>query len=126
MSRRTKKAEFRSGLESRVVRDLKRRRAKFSYESTSLEWFPKPRWYTPDIEITPTFFVEIKGKFTSADRSKMLQVKEAHPEIRIAFLFQRNNFIRKGSKTTYAMWARQHGFEWHIGERIPDKWLTTL
>ena len=89
--------------------------------------------YTPDFRVTirkPTpktkgkiFYIEFKGVLDLATRSKMKLVKEQHPTLDIRFVFQSaSNKIRKGSKTTYGMWADQHGFKW-ADNTIPKEWL---
>ena len=36
---------------------------------------------------------------------------------------KRNNFIRRGSSTTYGMWCDKNGFPWCVGESVPKEWL---
>jgi Phage endonuclease I len=78
------------------------------------------RTYTPDFAIG-TILIETKGRFTSADRSKMLAVKAAHLELDIRLLFMRDQPIRKGSKTRYSDWCVKHGFQYAIGA-VPPEW----
>ena len=53
----------------------------------------------------------------------MSLIKKQYPELDIRFVFMNaNNKIYKGSKTTYAMWANKHGFEW-AEKNIPEEWL---
>lgn len=82
--------------------------------------------YKPDFRITDTMYIEAKGKFVAADRQKMLLVKEQHPNLKICILFQ-NAFekIRKGSKTTYAMWCDKHGIEWSH-KIIKKEWINEV
>lgn len=83
--------------------------------------------YTPDfIFERPSgirMVVEAKGRFTSQDRTKMLQVMRSNPVEDIRFIFQRDNPIRKGSTTRNSDWALKNGFKFAIGEEIPDEWL---
>lgn len=99
-------------------------------------------WYTPDFIIpvrgdstlqsgvqckrddadSKLLIVEAKGRFTSVDRTKMKQVKEAHPEEDIRFVFMSNNKIHKNSDMRYGDWCDRHGFPWAIGD-IPNEWL---
>lgn len=82
------------------------------YESRRLPYV-KPHTYTPDFTVTPTAFFELKGLFSAADRTKTLLVREQNPGTKIFFVFQ-NPHLKLGpkSKTTYAAWCEQHGFEW--------------
>jgi hypothetical protein len=81
--------------------------------------------YTPDFVFDPDLpsVVEAKGRFTSADRSKMLAVKRDNPTAVIRLIFQRNERIKAGVEFRNGDWADKHGFEWFAGERIPDHWL---
>src|SRR3990167_6851155 len=120
-------SKFRSKFESHVAQVFRRRKAKFKYEPYRLP-FTQPaikRHYTPDFELLDTgVIVECKGKLTSEDRKKLLWVKETYPDLPIVILFMRaRNTIRKGSKTTYASWATENGFDWADWEDgIPEKW----
>ena len=47
-----------------------------------------------------------------ATQKKMKFIREQYPKQRIVFIFMNSqNKIRKGSKTTYEMWAKKQGFE---------------
>ena len=83
--------------------------------------------YTPDFKITKKngryFYIEYKGVLDVATRNKMKRIKLQHPRLDIRFVFQKaSNKIRRGSKTTYGMWADQWGFPWADNE-IPKGWL---
>jgi hypothetical protein len=73
-------------------------------------------WYTPDFRLTNGLYVETKGRFTAADRRKMLAVIEAHPDDRFVMLFMRDNKIHKNSKTMYSDWCMEHDVDFAIGE----------
>lgn len=98
------------------------------YEADTFNFHVKEvRKYTPDWTIHlpdgRQMYIEYKGVLDVATRKKMLLIKEQYPDIDIRFVFQRGaNFIRKGSKTTYMMWAKQHGFPCADGS-IPKSWL---
>lgn len=116
---------YRSNFERRFAEQLAERHVTFSYETTELEYLIPARsaTYHPDFVLANGIIIETKGRLSYYDRIKMLLVKESHPELDIRFVFQRpNNKIRKGSDTTYAMWAEAHGFKWS-SERIPDSWI---
>lgn len=125
MARPTKKSTgTRSGFEARIHRDLHERGVPFAYEPRGSRLpYRVMRHYLPDFVLPNGVHVEAKGWFKPADRSKMLAVREAHPDIDIRFLFQRaSNTLSGSSTTTYAAWATKHGFPWAEG-RIPDDWL---
>lgn len=125
--RRTAKAVggFRSGLERDIAGDLAARGVPFEYEKVKLEYRPqKVQKYTPDFELPNGILIEAKGYFTSADRTKHLDVKAANPDADIRFVFQRAaTRLSKTSSTTYGQWATKHGFKWADGGRIPESWL---
>ena len=119
---------YRSGLEDAISRQISDAGIDVLYECERINytWPERSSTYCPDFKLPKPggfFFLETKGRFCVSDRSKMLLVKEQHPDIDIRLLFQNPNAkLYKGSKTTYAMWADKHGFQW-AAKRIPDDWL---
>lgn len=128
-ARRTVQA-WRSGLEESNAAFLQSRDIPYTYEQRKLKYLPvvKMRTYTPDFEFKSrsgkTIIVETKGYWTPADRQKMLDVIQQHPDLDIRMVFQNpNQKIRKGSKTSYAEWCQKYlGIPWAKG-CIPDSWL---
>ena len=99
------------------------------YEPESFKYVLPDRKYTPDFKVARNdgsyFYVEFKGWLRPEDRTKMKAFKASHPNVDVRFVFlNANKPITKNSKTTYAMWAEQHGFMWAQKE-IPDEWLWT-
>lgn len=99
----------------------------WQYEPESFQWIPPRKKYTPDFKILRKngsyFFVEFKGYLRPTDRTKMREIKKQYPDLDIRFVFMRaNKKLYKGSKTTYAEWAENHGYLWAEG-RIPEAWL---
>ena len=68
------------------------------------------RRYTPDwILPQQAIMIEAKGRFTKADRDKMLLVKNQWPDLDIRLVFM--SLTAKVTKAmTVADWAKQHGF----------------
>lgn len=116
--------KYRSMFEINIAKSLAERGVTFEYETKRLTYIPKPRTYTPDFYLVETgIYVEAKGHLDRGDRTKMILIKAQYPELDIRFVFMNaNNKIYKGSKTTYAMWADKHGFEW-AEKNIPVEWL---
>lgn len=110
-----------SAFESRLMDELGD--YAYGYESIKLE-YTKAHKYVPDfILFEPCIVVEAKGLFDLEDRSKMVAVKKAYPDLDIRFIFQNaNTKLHKGSKVTYGMWAEKHGFKYASGS-IPTAWL---
>jgi hypothetical protein len=89
----------------------------WDYESERLPYTLENN-YVPDYS-RGQVIVEAKGRFTGADRRKMLRVKEAHPARDIRLCFMRDNKLYKGSKTTYTQWAAKHGFKCSVFPKLP-------
>ena len=115
---------YRSGLEDVISEDLKKRGVDFGYETVKIKWqLIESKTYTPDFILPNGIIIESKGRFVPDDRKKHLKVREQNPELDIRFVFSNSrNKIRKGSKTTYAMWCEKNNFL-YADKRIPDKWI---
>lgn len=115
-ARATEKAlGYRSGFEAKFAEQLKTNGLKAGYEQDKVK-FTQPsceRTYTPDWTIREGVYIETKGRFTGADRKKLLWVRESNPDITIYMLFMRSTVtLSKTSKTTYGDWCDKHGIEW--------------
>lgn len=123
------KARYRSRLEERIADQLDEAGISFQYENRKVKYTVPARHatYTPDFDLGP-YLIEAKGYFRSAaDRQKLVLVKRDNPDVQIRLVFQKaNNPIYKGSPTTYAKWAEDHGFQWADGGVIPDEWLKEI
>lgn len=120
---------WRSGLEEKTAEFLTGLGVPFEYEQTKLSYsVEEVRSYTPDFRLPQNgVIIETKGRFVTADRKKMKTVKKQYPHLDIRLLFSNPNArISKTSKTTYAMWAEQHGFPWAKGPKVPLEWLEPL
>ena len=115
---------YRSGLEDVISKDLKDRGVDFGYETVKINWkLVENKTYTPDFILPNGIIIESKGRFVPDDRKKHLKVREQNPDLDIRFVFSNSkNKIRKGSKTTYAMWCEKNNFL-YADKRIPDEWL---
>jgi hypothetical protein len=131
---------MRSKFEVQIAKELDDAGIKYEYEAIQLEYEEPLRknlaqcgecgstdlvrtgWYTPDFLLSSGIIIETKGRFTAADRRKMLAVIEAHPKERIVMLFMRDNKIHKNSKTHYSDWCMSHDIEYAIGHPLKE-WL---
>ena len=120
---------WRSGLEESLAAYLDERNIPYQYEENKLVYTVPQRQatYTPDFYVTTrsgkVIIIETKGRFVTADRQKMLLVKEQHPDLDIRFVFSNpNSRISKKSKTTYAAWCEKHGFL-YAAKVAPEEWL---
>lgn len=123
-----KKHGFRSGLEDRFIQELEEYGLEPNYEAKKFEYIiPESKHnYTPDFPLSPHIVIETKGRWVVEDRQKMLLIKEQYPEIdfRIVF-YNANQKIKKGSKTSYAMWCDKHGIKW-ANKTIPPEWVEEI
>lgn len=107
---------FKSKLEEKVWAVLKKNFPSVKYEPQKYKFIQPEieRTYIPDFKTgRSNIYIEAKGKLDLDTRKKMLWFRDSNPNIRIVFLFQNpDNKITKRSKTTYAMWATDNGFEW--------------
>jgi hypothetical protein len=122
--------EYRSRLEKKVAEQLEKEGVSFDYESVKLKFEIPARMagYTPDFPCSGDIILEVKGYFRSAsDRQRLVLVKEQHPNLDIRLVFQdANKPIYKGSKTTYAKWAEDHGFPWTTKGIVPAAWIKQM
>jgi hypothetical protein len=127
---------FRSTLEEKVADQLSRAGVKYEYEKLILR-FTIPAFearYKPDFVCGP-IIIEAKGRFGHAKsdangaeaRQRLILAKEQNPlsDIRIVFQDARKP-IYKGSKTTYAKWATDHGFKFSDKGRVPPEWIEEI
>lgn len=118
---------FRSGLEEKVAAQLVSNGIDPKFETIKLPYtLHKNCNYTPDFPVGKRIIIETKGRFQTADRMKMLLVKEQHPEYEFRFVFTNpNQKISKVSKTTYATWCDKNGFKWAKG-LVPLEWIEEI
>lgn len=123
-----KSPKFRSGFEKSVYEQLVEAGIDPEYEAKRIpfEQPAKQRTYHTDFTFkTSDIIIESKGRWTRADREKILLIKRSNPELDLRLLFQRDNKITRTSKTTYSMWARKHGITCAVGT-IPERWIEDI
>ena len=104
--------------------------ATISYETETLPYVlpVKPHKYKPDFIVrfndnrNRTIYIETKGYFRPADRTKFLAVRNSNPGIDLRLVFQKDKPISKKSKTMYSVWCKKHGIIYSIGI-IPNDWF---
>jgi len=121
---------FRSGFECEVAYKLHAGGIKFTYESDILDFYAPTRnglcldcnssnigsrcKYLVDFTIYgdsgDIIFIETKGRLTSKDRTKYVNIKNSNPDIDLRFLFQSDNWLTKTKTKRYSQWATQKGF----------------
>lgn len=116
---------YRSMFEAAVAKALRALKVPVHYETLKLVYTVPERTatYTPDFVLPNGVIIECKGRFTAADRKKMLLVIRSNPDKDIRMLFQNaRTKINKGSKTTYAMWCDKNKIKWTEGS-VPPQWV---
>jgi hypothetical protein len=116
---------FRSGLEEQNANVIVNAGEKLRFEDIKIPYVvpESDHTYTPDFVLENGIIAETKGKLEQRDRVKHLLIQEQWPGLDIRFVFQRpHDPIRKGSKTTYAMWCDKHNIKWS-SKIIPAHWF---
>ena len=143
-TKRINKKDFRSNFEYQFAVFLRKNETSFQYETLKLPWNKKitsafcgecksnnvyqRKIYTPDFILSNGMVIETKGRFTSAMRTKMLAVIEAHTDKDIRMVFMRDNTIKAKRYSSYSNWCKYHGVKFHVVEdpknpTIPKTWL---
>ena len=118
------RAGYRSGLEEDIAAYLESKGIQYEYEKHRIPWVDlKNRNYTPDFLLWNGIIVETKGRFTSEDRRKHLEVRKQHPHLDIRFVFSNSRSkLYKGAVSSYADWCKRHNFV-YADKTIPEEWL---
>lgn len=119
---------WRSGLEETIINQLVDNGIEPNYEAVKLKYIvpETEHTYTPDFPVSKKIVIETKGLWDVADRMKMLLVIKQHPEIDFRLVFSNaNKKIKKGSKTSYAMWCDKNGIKW-AHKSIPKEWIEEI
>ena len=104
--------KFKSKLEQNFSNTLSELGHATLYEPDKFSYV-KTHTYCPDFKIADNLYVETKGRFSGADRTKMVLAREQNPDLVVILGFQNPHLtLSKASKTTYAMWAEKNGFPW--------------
>jgi len=115
---------YRSRFEFDFATYLDNNNIKFEYEPRKIKYVPKEKSYTPDFYLVDyDMFIETKGRFIEADRTKHKLIAKQHPDIDIRFMFQNPRVkLSKKSKATYADWCEKNDFLYCTKE-LPYTWV---
>lgn len=106
---------YRSKFEADFAKTLKANKLTADYEQDKLK-YEQPastHTYTPDWTIREGIYIETKGRFTGADRKKMLWLRDSNPGVTVYMLFMRSKVtLSKASKTTYGDWCDKNNIIW--------------
>jgi hypothetical protein len=60
-------------------------------------------------------------------RQRLILAKQQNPALDIRIVFENASLpINKGSPTTYAKWAEDHGFKWADKGVVPASWIKEM
>ena len=121
--------KLKSNLELQVLKGLKSYSGKnkytIEYETENLD-YKLLKHYVPDFILKfkngRKIYIEVKGYLRSEDRTKLLAVKESHPQLDLRIIFAKDNKLNSRSRTRYSDWATRNNFVFSIGT-IPEKWF---
>lgn len=118
---------FRSGLEERIAKQLTEAGIDPKFETIKLPYREeKNHTYIPDFPVGKRIIIETKGRFLTADRMKMLMVRDQHPEYEFRFVFTNSHAkISKVSQTTYGRWCEKNGFK-YADKVVPKEWIEEI
>jgi hypothetical protein len=126
--RSRKDREHRSNLETQVEEALLAQGYAPQYEPEKFGYVLH-RQYRPDFKVGDVY-VEVKGWWPPAERTKFLAVIMNNPGLPIFVALQRPFMtLSKQSKTTYAQWCTKHGVAWCPIPIPPDfikQWMDGL
>ena len=122
--KKSRESGFRSGLEEKVAKQIKKANNKLRYESVKIKWVDFAiRSYTPDFILDNGIIIEVKGFWSVSDRKKHVKVKEQHSDLDIRIVFENSiRKIRKGANTTYGMWCEKNEILFY-DRIIPLVWM---
>jgi predicted nuclease of restriction endonuclease-like RecB superfamily len=120
---------YRSRVEGDVAVALASRGLHAEYEAERFSYVVKLH-YTPDFKIhgpAGHFYLEVKGRYTSRDRTKTLEFIRSYPDERLLVALQ-NPYgkLNKKSSTTYVDWCDKYRVPWCPIPIPPDfleQWL---
>ena len=120
--KRARPGPYRSQLEEDIGADLVKLGHVADYEPDKFE-YTLHRKYTPDFRVGD-FYIEVKGWFSASDRSKLLAVFKANPDLPLFVALQMpRQRLNAKSKTTVAQWCDKHHIKW-CPTPIPADFLT--
>ena len=133
---------YRSKFETDVAKQLEEAGVKFEYETEKYSYRElvsnaecvdcggshviKFHEYTPDFVIDNTTIVlEAKGRWTAADRKKIVSVCESNPGLDLRMVFQRDQKVTPNRAKKYSEWCEERGITYCVKE-VPQEWLTKI
>lgn len=135
-------APYRSKFEFDIAEDLTSRGIKFEYEPHKVAFSRKAyrgecldcgstnvgvsAMYLPDFLLPNGIYIEAKGRFTSKDRTKTLDILASNNDItrinyRILFMQDKHTTVAK--RLRYTEWCEKHNIICAVGSVVPEEWV---
>jgi hypothetical protein len=131
---------YRSKAEERFANELTREGIKFTYEPEKWDYARKlvssycsacnhrevyqRKKYTPDFYFPDYgFYIELKGRLTSRDRTKYIAVKRDNPTKDLRIVCLSDNKLSKSSTTRYSDWLHANDFTFRVSKTVPLEWF---
>jgi len=137
---RVAKDGFRSGLEREVAAKMAALDLEWEYEAWECDYVRRvPRGicvnptckatsvfsqhrYTPDFSIVgKSYVIEVKGRLTSRDRTKLKAVQATGVEVRL--IFRIDNKLYPRASTRYSDWCKREGFKYTFLNKLMKGWF---
>ena len=136
-------APYQNRYEYDIAKNLEARNILFEYEPRKIDYLYPIRGgvcsnclsvtvskrvnYLPDFWLPEQkLWVEAKGLWTGAGRTKTIAILETSGVIRTEnyrMLFQRDNWLTKAHKHTYIDWCKMHNIIAEVGTEVPQAWI---
>ena len=135
---RVAKDGFRSGFEREVSVKLDKFNLEWEFEAYECDYMLRVRrgtciacnssavfsqhTYTPDFTIEgKDYVIEVKGRLTSRDRTKLIAVQATNVEVRLIFRY--DNKLSAGTETRYSDWCKKEGFRYTFLNKLTKGWF---
>ena len=138
---RQAKDGFRSGFEREVAAKLDEFNLEWEFEAYDCDYVRRVRGgiclncppkrtpavfskhiYTPDFTIEDKdYVIEVKGRLTSRDRTKLIAVQATDVEVRLIFRY--DNKLSAKTNTRYSDWCKREGFKYTFLNKLTKGWF---
>ncbi len=125
LNRRALMAGYRSGLEDRVEKELKKAGCKAEYEPFKIPYVvpATDHKYTPDFVLENGIVIETKGRWDIDSRKKHKLIRQQYPDLDLRMVFSNSKSkIRKGAKTRYCDECEKLGIP-YADKSVPIEWI---
>jgi hypothetical protein len=135
-------APYRSKFEHDIAENLSSKGVRFEYEPHKVAFSRKAyraecmdcgstnigtsSMYLPDFLIANGIYIEAKGRFTSKDRTKTLDILASNNDItreNFRMLFMQDKHTTASKRMRYTDWCNKHNIICAVGTEVPEEWV---